>query len=110
MGFPMKWKYTFTQIAGPGYPYLFHPDNDTNSRAHILLNGHGNERIWLMTPTGNAADYEYQLDEIYDVGAVAPNLQLADLDGDGYMELYVAAYQKGCVEVFKTSPASNYPL
>ena len=59
MSFPMKWKYTFTEISGPGYPYLFYPDNNTSSRAHILLNGHGNERLWLMTPTGNAADYEY---------------------------------------------------
>ena len=72
--------------------------------------GHGNEKLWLATPTGNAADFEYQFDEILDANAVIPTLQLKDLDGDGYPEIYMNNYQKGYVQVIKTSPASNYPL
>lgn len=109
-GFSMAWKYLFTPIAGPGYPYLFYPDGDTNARAHILLCGHGNEKLWLATPTGNAADFDYQIDEVLDAGAVVPGLKLADLDNDGYPEIYMANYQKGYIQVIKTSPASNYPL
>ena len=109
-GFPMAWKYLFTAISGPGYPFLFYPDGNTSSRAHILMCGHGNEKLWLATPTGNAADFEYQFDEILDANAVIPFLQLKDLDGDGYPEIYMNNYQKGHVQVIKTSPASNYPL
>lgn len=109
-GFTMSWKYWFTGISGPGYPFLFYPDGNTSSRAHILLDGHGNQKMYLLTPIGNASDFEYQMDTITDAGAVVPYVVLADLDGDGNQEMFMANYEKGCVEVFKTSPASNYPL
>jgi hypothetical protein len=58
-GFPMSWKYWFSGISGPGYPFIFHPDGNTSQRAHILLDGHGNDKFYLLTPTGNAAAFEY---------------------------------------------------
>jgi len=55
----MSWKYWFSGISGPGYPFLFYPDGNTSQRAHILLDGHGNDKFYLLTPTGNAATFEY---------------------------------------------------
>jgi len=55
----MSWKYWITGISGPGYPFLFYPDQITTQRAHILLDGHGNDKFYLLTPTGNAANFEY---------------------------------------------------
>lgn len=59
-GFSMSWKYWFSGISGPGYPFLFYPNPAvTNVRPHILLDGHGNDKFYLLTPTGNAAAFEY---------------------------------------------------
>lgn len=59
-GFAMSWKYWFSGISGPGYPFTFYPaGTGANVRAHILLDGHGNDKFYLLTPTGNAAAFEY---------------------------------------------------
>ena len=58
-GFKIPWKYWFTGISGPGYPFLFYPDGNTSTRAHILVDGHGSDELYLLTPVGNAANFEY---------------------------------------------------
>ena len=59
-GFTTSWRYWFSpDIGSPGYPVLFYPDGNSSQRAHILLNGHGNNKFYLLTPTGNAAAFEY---------------------------------------------------
>ena len=109
-GFKMSWKYWLTGISGPGYPFIFHPDGNTSSRAHILADGHGSDALYLLTPVGDAAQYEYQRDTVVSVGAVVPYVEQSDFDGDGNIEVWMSNYQGGYVEIFKTSPASNYPL
>jgi len=71
-GFKMNWKYWFTGISGPGYPYTFYPDGDEDKRAHILLAGHGTNHMYLLTPTGDASQFEYKRDEVVDGRAVIP--------------------------------------
>ena len=53
LGFKMSWKYWLTGISGPGYPFVFHPDGNTSSRAHILADGHGSDALYLLTPIGD---------------------------------------------------------
>jgi hypothetical protein len=45
------------------------------------------------------------MDVVEDAGVVVPYVVQSDLDGDGYQELFVAHYQSGYVQAFKTKPA-----
>ena len=58
-GFERAWKYWLSDIGAPGFTFVFYPDGNTSSRAHILVCGQGNERLWLLTPIGNASQFEY---------------------------------------------------
>ena len=91
-GFEPSWKYAILGIGGPGFPFPFYPDGDTNSRAHILVNGHASDELYLLTPIGDASNYEYQRDTIVSQGAVIPHLAQGDLDGDGYNEIYMTNF------------------
>jgi len=88
----MSWKYFFTGIGGPGYPTVFYPDGTNEGRAHILLCGHGDEHMYLLTPTGDASQFEYERDSVVDGHAVIPYIETADLDEDGFSEVYMANY------------------
>ena len=103
--FDISWKYAIFTIGGPGYPYIFYPDlNDKSGRAHILLCGHGDQRAYLLTPTGDADKFEYERHEIKNFGAVLGSMAQSDFDGDGHPEVWMAAYEKNYIEAFKTSP------
>lgn len=106
--FDISWKYALFTIGGPGYHYIFYPDlEDKSGRAHILLCGHGDQRAYLLTPTGDSEKFEYERHEIKNFGAVLGGMALSDLDGDGHPEVWMAAYEKGYIEAFKTSPDSQ---
>lgn len=45
------------------------------------------------------------MDVVVDAGVVVPYVVQSDLDGDGFQEVFVAHYQSGYVEAFKTRPA-----
>ena len=83
-GFDISWDYWFSFIGGPGYPYTFYPDGNEVGRAKILVCGHGNQSAWLLTPTGDASNFEYERHEIIDGHAVIGAMDTADLDEDGY--------------------------
>ena len=106
--FDISWKYALFTIGGPGYHYIFYPDlEDKSGRAHILLCGHGDQRAYLLTPTGDSEKFEYERHEIKNFGAVLGGMALSDFDGDGHPEVWMAAYEKGYIEAFKTSPDSQ---
>ena len=43
-----------------------------DERAHILLAGHGTNQMYLLTPTGDASQFEYTMDTVVDGRAVIP--------------------------------------
>ena len=103
--FKISSDYNILEIAGPGYHYLYYPDlNDQSGRARILLCGHGNQKAWYLIPTGEPENFEYEMHEIKDFGAVIGGMAFSDFDGDGASEVWMAAYEKGFIEVFKTFP------
>jgi len=104
--FDAKWT-LFGNIGAPGYPYIFYPSGKEEGRAHILLCGHGDYKGYLLTPTGDASQFEYEKGVFADTKGVVGSMTTGDLDGDGYPEVYLANYQKGYVEVFKTSQSAD---
>jgi len=95
----------FGSNRSPSFPYPIYPDGyEPNKRAHILVAGSGDYRASLLIPTGDdPAKFEYEKKEIVDAGGVVGAIATADLDGDGWLEMYMANYNKGYVEAFTMS-------
>ena len=98
----------FVPGMAPGFPYAVYPNGKKEGeRAHILIAGDGTFSAHLLTPTGDASKFEYQKDLIVDAKGTIGCLDTADLDEDGWLEMYMPNYDKGYVEVFKISAASS---
>ena len=98
----------FVPGMAPGFPYAVYPNGKkSGERAHILIAGDGTFSAHLLTPTGDASKFEYQKDLIVDAKGTIGCLDTADLDGDGWLEMYMPNYDKGYVEVYKISAASS---
>ena len=80
LGFQSSWWYFVNRISAPGYAYPFYPDGKKEGRAHILVAGHGNQRTWLLTPTGDAAKFEYERHEVLYSGNVVVDLAITDIN------------------------------
>ena len=92
----------------PGFPYPFYPEvNHTKSTPpHIVVAGDGDYTAHIMTLT-NAKTFSYDLDTIKNEKGTVGALTWADLDNDGWNELWVPNYDGGYVEVFKFMPLSR---
>lgn len=90
----------------PGFAYQFWPRvKDEGKKApHIVVAGDGDHSAHIMTRTG---DLTFDRDLIKNEGGTVGALAFADLDGDGYQELWVPNYDKSYVEVFKFSALTS---
>ena len=93
----------FTFHTGRGYPYAVHPDGQTSERSHVLVAGATDDAAFLLTPTGDAAKFEYEKDLIVKEGGDVGSLATYDVDGDGWLEMFVPDYTDGSIEIFKMS-------
>jgi len=90
----------------PSFPYPIYPDGyENNKRAHIVVAGSGDYSASLLIPTGDPSKFEYEKETIVKTGGVVGDIDTADLDEDGWLEMYMANYNDGYVEVFKMSQA-----
>ena len=89
----------------PSFPYPVYPDGyEPNKRAHILVAGSGDYKAHLLIPTGDdPSKFEYEKKTIVDANGIVGALATADVDGDGWLEMYLANYNKGYVEAFSLS-------
>lgn len=94
----------FVPNMAPGFPYPFQPqtahENKKGYPAHIVVAGDGDHSAWIMTPT-DTHDWAWERDLIKDMGGTVGALTFADLDNDGWNELWVPNYDDGKIEVFK---------
>ena len=92
----------------PGLPYAMHPNGKTSERAHVLVAGGYDNSVYLLTPNGDASKFEYEKSIIENTGGVVNGLDTYDIDGDGWLEMFVPNSTEGSIEVFKMStPASS---
>ena len=91
----------------PGFPYAIWPEVATTGKvpAHIAVAGDGDHKAHLMQPTGDRSQFEYTDYVLSNAGGTVGALTWADLDEDGWLELYVPNYDKGHIEIFKLSAA-----
>jgi hypothetical protein len=102
-GFQNKFSLTVPNMA-PGFPYAFYPQVSTEGRAaaHIVVAGDGDHTAHIMTPT-DASSFTYVRDTIKEENGTVGALAWADLDKDGWNELWVPDYDSSRIEVFKFS-------
>lgn len=103
--FKNKRSFTVPNMA-PGFPYAVWPEVATQDTeiAHILVAGDGD---YTFHSFGAVEPYNYSEDFYKDEGGTVGALCWADLDGDGWIEVFVPNYDSGYIEVYKTSPAAS---
>jgi len=97
----------FIPNMSPGFPYAVYPNGNTNERAHILIAGDGDHKAHILAPVGDENSFDYKDYMIVDANGTVGALAYADLDGDGFLEMYMPNYDKGYIEVFKMSAAGS---
>merc|ERR1711957_116154 len=86
----------------PGFPYTFWPkvSDEGKKPGHILVAGDGDYSAHIMTHTGKLT---YDRDLIKDFGGTVGAITWADIDNDGWNEVFIPNYDKSYVEIFKVS-------
>lgn len=92
----------------PGFAYAVYPNGyHAKERAHIFVAGDGDHSAHVLYPTGDKDSFEYD-DQIFDnAKSTVGCLAFSDLDEDGWQEVWVPAYDKSTIELFKMSSASS---
>ena len=105
-GFQTKFSLLVPNMS-PGFPYAVWPDLSTKDSevAHIMVAGDGDHSVHILDST-DPTTFAYDNVVVKDEGGTVGALAFGDLDGDGWLEVYVPNYDQSYIEVFKTSKAS----
>ena len=75
----------------------------------IALSGADDGRAYVLSPRSeNSDDWTYDIKTIadYGTGQIVSGITAADIDGDGFAELFVSVRAKNTIEVFTYSPVA----
>jgi len=89
--------------ASPGNAFPFFPktDHKPTDKPHIAVSGDGAESFFLVTPdSADPNNWGYSITEVLNEKHTIGTVTGADVDGDGYTELFVAVYETGKIHVF----------
>lgn len=92
----------FVPNMAPGFPYAMWPKvaDEGKTAPHILVAGDGDHTAHIMTHTGSLT---YEREPIVDIGGTVGALTWADLDNDGWNEVWIPNYDKSYVSLYKFS-------
>lgn len=89
--------------ATPGSAWPFYPALKANTRPWIFIDGDGSQKAYQLRPI-DGKRFEYELTIVVDTGATVGAVALADVDGDGFTEVFIPAYDTGLVYVYTYAP------
>jgi hypothetical protein len=89
--------------ASPGKALAFHPmPGSKNGKPWIIVSGDGAQKAYLLTPfSDDINDWGYKSAEIYDAKCTVGQIAVGDVNGDGSMEIFIPAYDRDSVEIFR---------
>jgi hypothetical protein len=95
--------------ASPGAPLAFYPAvNQTNSKPWILVSGDGSQRAHLLKPNSESvSDWSYSESTLTDEKCTVGSSAVGDVNGDGFAEVFVPAYDNNRISVFTFAPSPN---
>lgn len=93
--------------ASPGEAIAFHPQvNAPFAKPWIVVAGDGSQKAHLLIPRSmDSQNWEYDEKVIIDTGSTVGKISAKDIDGDGYTNIFVPAYDKDQIHVFEFGPA-----
>lgn len=91
--------------ASPGEAMAVHPSKDSlNSKPVILVSGDGSQHAHILIPISeDPNNWEYKADTFLNAGCTVGKMAVTDVNSDGYLEVFVPAYDKDTVHVFSFS-------
>merc|ERR1711935_1185913 len=93
---------------GPGSPgdaFTFQPKVGRTGKPYIFVSGDNSNSIFCLVPNSEAAsDWTYTKVELAFLGADIGRASIADTDGDGFVEIYVPAFDNDLIAVFTMGP------
>lgn len=94
------------QSAAPGQAQAFWPDPARREgKPWMLVAGDGAQQAWLLAPrSADAQDWSYDRVPLTDTGCTVGGCAVGDVDGDGCVEMFVPAFERNEVEVFRLRP------
>ncbi|KAL3842781.1 hypothetical protein ACJMK2_020767 [Sinanodonta woodiana] len=96
-----------TGKGSPGSAFTLHPQtNNTSTKPIIVVPGDDDGAAYYLTPRSQSTtDWSYLRTKFYDEGdGIVGAIAHADVNGDGFEELFVPAYTKNMVLVYTFSP------
>lgn len=94
----------FIPQMSPGFPYNFQPqtmnEHHVGHPAHILVAGDGDHTAHIMTPV-DMKNWVWDLDTLSAEKGTVGAMTFADLDNDGWNEVWVPDYDNSWMEVFR---------
>eukprot|EP01095_Lingulamoeba_sp_RSL-Kostka_P010503 TRINITY_DN3806_c0_g1_i2.p1 TRINITY_DN3806_c0_g1~~TRINITY_DN3806_c0_g1_i2.p1 ORF type:complete len:146 (+),score=53.26 TRINITY_DN3806_c0_g1_i2:985-1422(+) len=95
--------------ASPGLALAFHPSKETSKmKPLIAFGGDGSEESYLLTPVSqDPNDWSYTRQVMITTGCTVGQIAIEDINNDGYVELFIPAYENGVVSAFSFSPPTE---
>lgn len=93
--------------AAPGNAQTFFPTSPApvNQKPWIALSGDGSEKAYIMQPnSSDPSDWAYTLTTLETTTNTIGKLAVADVNNDGYVEVFVPAYEANSIAVFTFAP------
>jgi len=96
---------TATGTASPGDAFPFQPKDGRKGKPYIFVSGDNGNSIFSLVPKNEQHDsFEYEKVEMAFLGADIGRPSIGDIDGDGYVEVFVPAYDNDVVSMFSFGP------
>lgn len=89
------------QEASPGFPYPFYPRAGMSGRPHLLVSGDGSQQAYYFYPVGGVGSFKYEGGPFIRTGGTTGDVAFADVDDDGWNEVFVPNYDGDVVHVFR---------
>lgn len=91
--------------ASPGGAIPFCPKSPCN-KPWIALSGDGNQQAYQLRPrSSDPSDWEYTVERIVNVHNTVGMIAVADVDMDGYSEVFVPNYDDGLIYAYTYRPS-----
>ena len=89
--------------ASPGTAVAFYPEvKNTQGKPWIVVSGDGSMRAHLLVP--GESDFEYEEKILVNTGGTVGEIAVADVDDDGYSEIFIPAYDKNKIYIHRVIP------
>lgn len=89
----------------PGEAFAFHPSESRKNKPWIMVSGDGTQKAHLLVPKTEAtSNWKYEHYEIANGKGTVGKISVEDIDGDGWVEAFIPAYDKDKIIVVGFKP------